>query len=163
MSLFSPRKKTDYIVVHVTATQEGKEFHVKDIDKMHRQRGFTAIGYHYLICLDGTVEKGRPDDTVGAHVTGHNSNSIGISLVGGLSSDGKLAPKDTRTPAQKVALEKLVKELAARYPNAKVLGHRDFSPDKNRNGVVDPSERIKECPCFDVIPWARKLGLPAGL
>lgn len=151
MSLYSKRTKTDFLVVHCTATPEGKEYHVKDIDKMHRARGFNGIGYHYLITLDGTVEIGRPEDVVGAHVAGHNSNSIGISYVGGVLKDGKTT-KDTRTLAQKAAIIRLLRELKGRYPNARVLGHRDFSPDLNHNGKIDPFERIKECPCFDAIP-----------
>lgn len=150
MSLYTKRKKTDFLVVHCTATPEGKEFHRADIDRMHRQRGFNGIGYHYLVCLDGTVEVGRPEDAVGAHVTGHNLCSIGISYVGGVDAKGKA--KDTRTPAQKMALRKLLTELRKRHQNARIKGHRDFSPDKNGNGKVDSWERIKECPCFDAIP-----------
>lgn len=149
--LYPKRKKTELIFVHCTATPEGKEFHVKDIDKMHRARGFNGIGYHYIIALDGTVEPGRPEDTVGAHVQGYNSNSVGISYIGGVAKDGKTA-KDTRTPEQKAAMRKLLTELKHRYPGARILGHRDISPDKNHNGRVDPFERIKECPCFDAIP-----------
>lgn len=148
--MFTKRKATDFLVVHCTATPEGKPFHRADIDKMHRQRGFTAIGYHYLICLDGTVEVGRPEDVIGAHVEGHNSNSIGISYVGGVDAKGKA--KDTRTPAQKGAMVALLTTLKAKYPKAVIVGHRDFSPDKNHNGRIDSYERIKECPCFDAIP-----------
>lgn len=150
MSLFAKRKSTNAIVVHCTATPEGKEFTAKDIDVMHRQRGFTAIGYHFIIRLDGTVESGRPVDTVGAHVQDHNATTVSLSYVGGVDAKGKA--KDTRTPAQKAAMLCLIKQLKASYPGAKVLGHRDFSPDKNKNGRVDPNERIKECPCFDAIP-----------
>lgn len=150
MSLFAKRKVTDFLVVHCTATPEGKDFTRADIDKMHRQRGFVAIGYHYLIRLDGRVEIGRPEEAIGAHVEGYNSRSIGISYVGGVDAKGKA--KDTRTVAQKEALILLLRSLAQRYPKAKIMGHRDFSPDKNRNGRVDPYERIKECPCFDAIP-----------
>ena len=140
MSLFTKRKATDFIVVHTTATPEGREYTAKDIDKMHRQRGFVAIGYHYIVRLDGTVEPGRPEDVIGAHVEGHNSNSVALSYVGGVTNDGKLTAKDTRTPAQKAAMLKLIQELKDRYPNAKVQGHRDFV------GVA------KACPCFNAIP-----------
>lgn len=145
------RKKTDLIFVHCTATAEGREFNAKDIDRMHRQRGFNGIGYHFIIKLDGTVETGRPVDAVGAHVQNYNSRSVGISYIGGVMKDGKTA-KDTRTPAQKVAMRALLTDLKRRYPGARILGHRDISPDKNGNGRVDPHERIKECPCFDAIP-----------
>jgi N-acetylmuramoyl-L-alanine amidase len=143
-------RRIDELVVHCTATPEGREFHRADIDKMHRARGFNGIGYHYLITLNGTVEVGRTEDKVGAHVEGHNAHSIGLSYVGGV--DAKNKAKDTRTPAQKAAIVKLLKELKGRYPKARILGHRDFSPDKNHNGRIDPYERIKECPCFDAIP-----------
>lgn len=149
--MYTKRKKTEIIFVHCTATPEGKEFHAKDIDKMHRARGFNGIGYHYIICLDGSIEKGRPDDTVGAHVQNYNSISVGISYIGGVEKDGKTA-KDTRTPAQKAAMVTLLRDLKAKYPGAKIMGHRDISPDLNGNGRVDPYERIKECPCFDAIP-----------
>lgn len=149
MSLLTKRTKTDFIVVHCTATPEGKPFNRADIDKMHRQRGFVMIGYHYLILLDGTVEIGRPADTVGAHVSGINSVSVGISYVGGVTAENKA--KDTRTPAQKAAMIGLLKMLRKAYPNAVIKGHRDFSKDLNRNGVIDPHERMKECPCFGAI------------
>lgn len=139
MSLFAPRKATNYIVVHTTATPEGKDFTRADIDRMHRQRGFTGIGYHYLIRLDGTVEVGRPENTVGAHVAGHNHNSVSLSYVGGVDAKGR--SKDTRTPAQTAAMIKLIRELLTRYPKAEVLGHRDFP------GVA------KDCPCFDTRKW----------
>jgi N-acetylmuramoyl-L-alanine amidase len=133
------RWDTRHLVVHTTATPFGKDFSAKDIDRMHRQRGFASIGYHYLIRLDGTVEPGRPEDQVGAHVAGHNSTSIGISYVGGLGPDGK--PADTRTPAQKKAMERLLLQLKVKYPRAAVLGHRDFPGVK------------KACPCFDARAW----------
>ncbi len=138
MSLFIKRKRTDYIAVHCTATKEGEDFHVKDIDRMHRQRGFNGIGYHYLVALDGTVEQGRPQDTVGAHVSDYNSVSVGVSYVGGLDKNGRA--KDTRTTAQKASLKKILTELKSLYPKAKIQGHRDFPQVK------------KECPCFNAIP-----------
>ena len=87
-------------------------------------------------------------DTTGAHARGYNAISLGVCYEGGLDENGKAA--DTRTPLQKEALHHLVKELLQRYPEAKVVGHRDLSPDTNYNGIVDPWERIKECPCFEV-------------
>ena len=90
----------------------------------------------------------RDEDTAGAHARGYNAISLGVCYEGGLDENGKAA--DTRTPLQKEALHHLVKELLQRYPEAKVVGHRDLSPDTNYNGIVDPWERIKECPCFEV-------------
>lgn len=149
-------KDIDAIVIHCSATTEGRDFHAADFDRWHRDRGFSKIGYHYVIDLDGTIEKGRPEDEVGAHANtaglsgrSYNYHSIGICYVGGLDYLGK--PKDTRTTAQKKAMHKLVSELMERYPNIiEVIGHRDTSPDKDGDGEVEPKEWIKSCPCFDV-------------
>ncbi len=137
--------------MHCSATPEGRDVTAADINKMHIARGFKKIGYHYVIRLDGTVETGRKENEVGAHAKGYNANSIGVCYVGGLASDGK-TPKDTRTAAQKSALKKLLHTLKQRYPDARIVGHRDLSPDTNHNGKVDKWEWIKACPCFDAIP-----------
>lgn len=127
-------RKINKIIVHCTATPEGKDYHVKDVDKWHKAQGWKGIGYHYLVTLDGTIEKGRPENEVGAHCTGQNKDSIGICYVGGLAKDGKTA-KDTRTEAQRRALLELIVALIIKYPQAKIYGHRDFAS--------------KACPCFD--------------
>ena len=137
------------IVVHCTATKEEKFFDAKDIDRWHRARGFREIGYHYVILLDGTIEVGRSENEIGAHVKGFNRNSIGITYVGGLDNKGKA--KDTRTLEQKKSLIKLLTDLRKRYPNSKISGHRDFSKDLNGNGVIEKFEYMKECPCFNAI------------
>lgn len=129
----SKRKITE-IIVHCTATQEGKNFTVSDITRWHKQRGFSTIGYHYVIYLDGTRHLGRNVNISGAHCENHNSHSIGVCYVGGLASDGK-TPKDTRTQAQKTALLALLRELRRIYPMARIYGHRDFAS--------------KACPSFD--------------
>jgi len=90
----------------------------------------------------------RPLSRIGAHAKGYNRSSIGICYEGGLDKNGK--PKDTRTPEQRAALRLLVNELLARFPGCKVCGHRDLSPDLNRNGRIEPHEWTKQCPCFDV-------------
>lgn len=136
------------IIVHCTATPEGKDYTVADITKWHKARGFKTIGYHYVVYRDGTVHAGRPEDQVGAHCQGHNAHSIGVCYVGGLTADGKTA-KDTRTAAQKQALRNLLVKLRKKYPKAKILGHRDTSPDTNHNGKVDKWEWVKDCPSFD--------------
>lgn len=102
------------IILHCSATPEGKKYTVADIKKWHKQRGFSDIGYHYVIYLDGSINEGRNINIVGAHCTGRNTGSIGICYVGGLDGSGKKA-KDTRTPEQKSALVKLVKELMSMY------------------------------------------------
>jgi N-acetylmuramoyl-L-alanine amidase len=121
------------IIIHCTATKEGQPVTVAEVTKWHKARGFNTIGYHYLIGLHGEIWTGRPEDQVGAHTEGCNTNSIGICYVGGL--DASMKAKDTRTPAQKASLIKLIKELKQKYPTATIHGHREFS--------------TKACPCYD--------------
>ncbi len=145
------------IVVHCSATPQGLDIGAADIDRMHRARGFDCIGYHHVICLNGSVETGRSEDQVGAHAFGHNTHSIGICLVGGLNHARK--PADTYTEAQYASLEHLLASMRDRYPGARVLGHRDLSPDKNRDGKITRNEWVKDCPCFDVAEWMAERGL----
>lgn len=122
------------IIIHCSATPEGKDFTVAQIKQWHLQRGFSDIGYHYVIYRDGSVHTGRPESVSGAHCTGHNTISIGVCYIGGCATNGT-TPKDTRTPAQKVALVKLLKELKAKYPKATIHSHKDYAN--------------KACPSFD--------------
>lgn len=133
-SLRKSKRSINEIIVHCTATPEGREVSVDEIRRWHKQRGFSDIGYHYVVHLHGDVEEGRDVDLVGAHCSGHNTHSIGVCYVGGVSKDGK-TPKDTRTFQQKAALLKLLEELKIYYQNAKIYGHRDFAN--------------KACPSFD--------------
>lgn len=128
-------RKISEIIVHCSGTAEGQDFHIEDIDRWHRQKGWCGVGYHYVVCLDGTVEGGRPEAAIGAHCYGHNMRSIGVCYVGGVDKDGK--PKDTRTDAQRAALRSLVQDLLHRYPGATVHGHCEFAS--------------KACPSFDVL------------
>lgn len=142
----SKRVITD-IVIHCSATRAWQDFTADDLRRMHKAQGWSDIGYHYVVRIDGTVENGRDVDIIGAHVQGHNKHSIGVCYIGGLDNQGK--EKDTRTDNQKLALLNLLMDLKKIYPNAKISGHRDFSPDKNGNGIVEPFEWHKKCPCFD--------------
>lgn len=144
-----------YLVVHCSATPASRDVRAKDIDLMHRRQGWAGIGYHYVICRDGKVEKGRADDIPGAHVQGHNSHSLGICMVGGVKPDGKTAETNF-TDAQYAALEELLLKLTPHYPAAEVLGHRDLSPDRNGDGKVTKNEWLKECPTFDARAWWAK-------
>lgn len=141
-------RKIDYIIIHCSATRCTENFTAKDIDAWHKQRGWHCIGYHFVIDLDGTVELGRAVRDVGAHVYGYNKNSIGICYIGGLDRYGN--PADTRTPEQRKALRILVNHMKTTFPGAKVVGHRDLSPDVNGDGIIEKWEWLKECPCFDV-------------
>ena len=127
-------RKITEIIIHCSATTEGKDFTVEDIDRWHRQRGFSGVGYHFVIYRSGSIHAGRPTCQIGAHCKGHNTISIGICYIGGLSPDGK--PKDTRTAAQKASLHALVEQLQEEFPLATVHGHNEFA--------------AKVCPCFDV-------------
>ena len=122
------------LIVHCSATPEGKDYSVDTIRQWHLQRGFSDIGYHYVIYRDGSIHIGRDESIIGAHCTGHNTNSIGVCYIGGCASDGK-TPKDTRTSEQRQSLLNLLKELKVKYPKASIHGHRDFAN--------------KACPSFD--------------
>lgn len=146
------------ITVHCSASPKGRYLTATEIRKMHTHpkphgRGWSDIGYHFVIRTGGAVDKGRPLTRQGAHVYGHNKDNIGICLVGGLDAQGK--PANTYTNEQFHALYALIRELCAGYeiPFSKVCGHRDFSPDLNGDGVITSDEFIKECPCFNVRLW----------
>lgn len=128
------RRTITEIIVHCTATPEGREVKMSEIRQWHKARGFSDVGYHYVVHLDGTMEPGRDVDIIGAHCTGHNAHSIGVCYVGGMDAANK-NPKDTRTIKQKATLLSLLYDLKVLYPDAKIYGHRNFA--------------AKACPCFD--------------
>lgn len=138
---YKKRSCTKYLVVHCSATQPKSSFDWKTIDQMHRQQGWLGVGYHFIIKTDGTIQEGRPMDTIGSHAKGHNDESIGICLIGGVDTHGKSV--DNFTSAQKESLKELLDYLRAYYieEEPKVIGHRDFE------GVR------KDCPCFSVDDW----------
>lgn len=112
-------------------------------------RGFNVpkIYKRVYIRKNGDIKSTRPIEKVGAHAKGFNRESIGICYEGGLDSKGR--PKDTRTEWQKHSLRVLVLTLLKDYPECRVCGHRDLSPDRNENGEIEPEEWVKACPCFD--------------
>ena len=122
------------IIIHCSATREGQAFSVDTIKQRHLARGWSDVGYHYVVHLDGSISYGRDINKRGAHTKGHNTGSIGICYIGGVETDGK-TPKDTRTPEQKESLLELIKVLKKLNSSAIVHGHRDFA--------------AKACPSFD--------------
>jgi N-acetyl-anhydromuramyl-L-alanine amidase AmpD len=104
---------------------------------MHLGFGWDGIGYHAVIIKDGTIEQGRPHFWSGAHVYGHNEESLGVCLIG----------QNDFTPEQMTALDGLLRDWIARYPQARICGHRDF-----------PNTQ-KTCPNFDVATWVKDRGL----
>jgi N-acetylmuramoyl-L-alanine amidase len=143
--MFLPVDRTiTEIIVHCTATPEGKDFTVDDIRRWHKEQGWSDIGYHYVIYRDGSIHEGRDVNLQGAHCAakGGNVGSIGVCYIGGVEKRRKGVPysllksKDTRTLRQKAALMSLLTELNDLYPGIKIYGHHDF-------------EKSKECPSFD--------------
>jgi N-acetylmuramoyl-L-alanine amidase len=136
-------RKISEIILHCSATREGKAFTVSDIDRWHRERGWKGCGYHYVITLDGKVEQGRPEQVAGAHCTGRNSESIGVCYIGGCDMVGK--SKDTRTPEQKKAMVTLVRQLMQAHSIGieDVHCHNEFSS--------------KACPSFSIEKFRKEL------
>ena len=127
-------RRIDRIIIHCSATSPSQDFDASDINRWHKARGWSGIGYHYVIKLDGTIEKGRPVEKVGAHAFGYNKRSIGLCYIGGVDEEGN--PKDTRTPEQLRAMDVFVAMLKDDYKDATVHGHNEFSN--------------KACPSFNV-------------
>lgn len=146
---FNKRKSTNLIVVHCAATKPTMDVGRKEIQMWHVQQGWLAIGYHFVIRRDGTIEEGRPHDVVGSHVKSRNADSVGICLVGGV--DANLKPENNFTDHQKAALQTLLwrmtsgRDFEGAYQDLPVVGHRDLDPSK-------------ACPSFDAKAWweARK-------
>lgn len=133
--------------MHCTAGNQKQV--VADLMAEFKTKGWKSPGYHYVVLANGEIEQLCPKDKVANGVQGYNSTSVHVAYVGGIDAKGKAM--DNRTTEQKEALKRILSHLKAEFPNAKILGHRDISPDKNKNGKVDMWERIKECPCFDAI------------
>lgn len=141
------RKSTDLIVIHCSATRPGQDIGVLEIDKWHKARGWESCGYHFVIRRFGKVEVGRPLMAIGAHAGGHNDESVGICMVGGVDADDIKKAVDNFTKEQWIAVEAVVRALKTMWPKAKIIGHREIS--------LTP----KACPSFDVQLWKELVGL----
>lgn len=145
------------LVIHCSASPNGKAVTAADIDAWHAARGFQRkdhwakswqvqfphLGYHWVVQLDGALINGRYFAEVGAHAAGHNATSMGLCLVG----------TDRFSAAQWEALADKVRKLQSGFPGIAVVGHRDLSPDINGDGKIEPCEWLKTCPGFDVARW----------
>jgi hypothetical protein len=164
------------IVIHCSATPNGRDVRAKDIDLMHKARDFKrdsqarrnfnphlgSIGYHGVICVDGSVETGRGLEEIGAHVAGSNSKSIGICLIG----MDKYSLKQWETLRTYIInLSSIIQGIphataegalnAFKDMRISIKGHRDYSPDLNGDGQITRNEWIKDCPNFSVSDWLK--------
>lgn len=135
------------IVIHCSATEADQDVTRDTIDNWHKDRGFDMIGYHYVVNRNGSIDIGRQETHQGAHVKGHNRNTLGVCMIGGIT-DGE--PADNFTKVQYVSLGRLIKNLQANHNEADIVGHRDYSPDLNGDGQISKFEWTKHCPCFEV-------------
>ena len=143
------KRPITHLFVHCTAGNQNttpKEL----LNFFYNVKKWKRPGYHYVVSADGSVTQLWPESKYSNGVKGMNPNSINVAWIGGVT---KQHPNgiDNRTDAQKVGLRNLLKELKTKYPKAIIMGHRDTSKDTNHNGIIDPWERIKECPCFDAM------------
>jgi hypothetical protein len=149
-------REIKYIVIHCTATPQTAT--VASIQRYWREvLKWKASGYHRICEPNGAIVRFAFDDVICNGVAGFNRNSLHVSYIGGVDAKGK--PIDNRTATQKAALLSVVQEWAEKYPTAKIMGHRDFSRDLNREGIIQPSEWAKACPSFDVKSWCEQVGL----
>lgn len=136
---FNPRSRTDAIFVHCSATKPTMDVGVREISQWHKEQGWLAIGYHFVIRRDGTVEEGRPVNVVGSHVKDWNSRSVGVCLVGGINAKGQF--EANFTPAQMDSLRNKLADLKSMYPQAEIKAHHDVAP--------------KACPSFNLSLWLK--------
>lgn len=138
-------RNIQYIAVHCTASHQSQT--IEGLKQEFKRKGWVNPGYHYVISPDGKITQLLDEDKVSNGVKGFNSVSINVAYIGGIDVNGK--PIDNRTDAQKASLHSLLKMLHKKYPIAVIQGHRDFSPDLNKDGKITPNEWMKSCPCFN--------------
>lgn len=150
------------IFVHCTASWQ-ESTTVESLKEEFRRKGWENPGYHWVVFPDGKVVSLLAERYIANGVKGYNSKSVHVAWVGGIKykeyQDGgvirtdrsKTVSTDNRTSEQRLALFDLLVKIKLRYRDAMIIGHRDISPDLNHNGIIDPWERIKDCPCFDAM------------
>lgn len=134
-----------YIAVHCTASHQSMT--IEGLKQEFKRKGWVNPGYHYVVSPDGKITQLLDEDKVSNGVKGYNSVTINVAYIGGIDTNGK--PIDNRTDAQKASLHSLLKMLHKKYPTAVIQGHRDFSPDLNKDGKITSNEWMKACPCFN--------------
>ena len=140
-----PRTKTEFLIIHCSATRPSQDITIRTIDKWHRNRGFLRVGYHAVITRqNGEIQKGRELQDTGAHAKKYNHNSIGCCLIGGVTEDDINIPESNFTDAQWSSLKKYVTAIQGIFPDIKVIGHNEVSS--------------KACPSFNVQEWLVKEG-----
>lgn len=151
------RTLTKFIVVHCSATKPSHNITINTVREWHIAKGWGDVGYHFFIRRDGVIEAGRHVDDVGAHVAGHNTDTVSFCMAGGLDEDGNsfLNRPDLFTSLQWDSAKRLMAVLRRMYPAAQIVGHRDLSPDLNNDGKITPNEYLKTCPGFSA---AEQLG-----
>lgn len=142
-----------YIAVHCTASHQSMT--IEGLKQEFKRKGWVNPGYHYVVIPDGKISQLLDEDKVSNGVKGFNSVSINVAYIGGIDTNGK--PIDNRTDEQKASLRSLLKMLHKKYPTAVIQGHRDFSPDLNKDGKITPNEWMKSCPCFNAKEEYREL------
>lgn len=152
-------KPMKYLVIHCTATKAGREVSSDEIRHWHTDpvckggRGWKQVGYTDMIHLDGRVERlvrNNEDANVDPWeitngASGYNAISRHIVYVGGVDANDVNKAKDTRTPAQKEALKRYVRDFHMRFPQVKIIGHNQLAS--------------KACPSFDVPKWLNEIGI----
>lgn len=142
-------RKITHIFVHCAASAQSMTPQ-ELLNFFYKVKRWSRPGYHYVVGADGTITNIWPESKYSNGVKNMNSHSINVAWIGGVTKEHPNGI-DNRTDRQKTALRHLMKELRGKYPTAKIMGHRDTSPDVNGNGIIDPWERIKACPCFDAM------------
>ena len=146
-------RNIQYIAVHCTASHQSMT--IEGLKQEFRRKGWVNPGYHYVVSPDGKITQLLDEEKVSNGVRGYNSETINVAYIGGIDTNGK--PIDNRTDAQKASLRSLLKMLHKKYPAAVIQGHRDFSPDLNKDGKITSNEWMKACPCFNAKEEYREL------